>query len=165
MRQHHHCGYHSRMTPSPPPSAPQQPTQGPADLPLGDLLFAVSRRLRHRFVHSLAPTGLSPHHARALRLVDRDGPMRLGELAAALHVVPRSVTDVVDALADAGLVAREPDPTDRRATVIRTTPEGHQRAMQVEELRQRDAEDLFGRLSASDRAELERLLHQLVHTD
>ena len=128
---------------------------------LGEVFLSTSRRLRHHIARSLAPTGMVPHHARALRIVDRDGPMRLGELAAALHVVPRSVTDVVDALADAGWVTRTPDPADRRATVITTTPAGRARAREVEQVRRAAGDNFFASLPAADRATLRRILQAL----
>lgn len=128
---------------------------------LGEVFLGTSRRLRHHIARSLAPTGMVPHHARALRIVDRDGPMRLGELAAALHVVPRSVTDVVDALADAGWVTRTPDPADRRATVITTTAAGRARAREVEQVRRAAGDDFFASLPAADRATLRRILQAL----
>lgn len=128
---------------------------------LGEVFLSTSRRLRHHIARSLAPTGMVPHHARALRIVDRDGPMRLGELAAALHVVPRSVTDVVDALADAGWVTRTPDPADRRATVITTTAAGRARAREVEQVRRAAGDNFFASLPAADRATLRRILQAL----
>lgn len=143
-----------------PPRTPPGTGSGSPDA-LGEVFLSTSRRLRHHIARSLAPTGVVPHHARALRIVDRDGPMRLGELAAALHVVPRSVTDVVDALADAGWVTRTPDPADRRATVITTTAAGRARAREVEQVRRAAGDDFFATLPAADRATLRRILHAL----
>ncbi|WP_374928117.1 MarR family winged helix-turn-helix transcriptional regulator [Kytococcus sedentarius] len=148
---------------SPDPAPPRE--RGAADPDtqdaLGELYLGTSRRLRHHIARSLAPTGMVPHHARALRLIDRDGPMRLGELAAALHVVPRSVTDVVDALADAGWVSRSADPADRRATVIATTAAGRARAREVEQVRRAAGDAFFATLSADDRRTLRHLLERL----
>ena len=48
--------------------------------------------------------------------------MRPSALAEHLHIAARSATEVVDALEARGLVAREPDPDDRRATLVRPTP-------------------------------------------
>lgn len=45
-------------------------------------------------------------------------------LADALRVTPRNVTGLVDGLVAAGLVRREPHPTDRRATMVSLTPGG-----------------------------------------
>ena len=51
-------------------------------------------------------------------------PMRLSELSEQLRIAPRSTTEVVDALQEHGLVRREPDPHDRRATLVRLTDRG-----------------------------------------
>ena len=50
--------------------------------------------------------------------------MRSSELAQHLHIAPRSATEVVDALEAKGLVARSPDPSDRRATLVSLTDRG-----------------------------------------
>lgn len=129
---------------------------------LGELVPAVSRRLRRRTGEALTPLGITPHHARALRVVVRDGPMRLRDLAEALRIAPRSVTDVVDHLEDRGLLARSPDPGDRRATVITATTAGTALSAEVEAARREAADDLFAGLTAPQRAELARLLRRLV---
>src|SRR4030095_12810010 len=81
---------------------------------LSDLLARVARTQRRRWRDVLAPWDLSPHQARALRVVtERDG-VRLTDLAEALHIAPRSATEVADGLQERGLVERTPDPGDRR---------------------------------------------------
>ena len=73
---------------------------------LGDLLMRVARTQRRRWREALAPWDLSPHQARALRVVsERDG-VRLSDLAEALHIAPRSATEVADGLQERGLVER-----------------------------------------------------------
>jgi len=62
---------------------------------------------------------------RVLRTLDNaDRELRLSELASQLGIVPRSATSVVDDLEAAGLVARHPDPNDRRATLVSLTAAG-----------------------------------------
>lgn len=129
---------------------------------LGELMLAVTRRLRRGTAHALTPLGITPHHARALRVVERDGPMRLGQLAEALHVAPRTVTDVVDHLTESGWVERSPDPADRRATVIDVTAAGRTMAAEVEQVRRAASREIFAGLSKGDRAHLERILRDLV---
>ncbi|WP_299958731.1 MarR family winged helix-turn-helix transcriptional regulator [uncultured Modestobacter sp.] len=129
---------------------------------LGDLLMRVARTLRRRFTATLAPWDLSPHQARALRVVcARDG-VRLSELAEALRIAPRSATEVADGLAERGLVERTADPRDRRAVVLVPTDAGRTVQREVEEARAADSTELFARLSAEDRATLERILRQLT---
>jgi DNA-binding MarR family transcriptional regulator len=129
---------------------------------LGELLVRVTRGQRRRWREALAPWDLSPHHVRALRVVtDRSGT-RLSELAEALHIAPRSATEVADALQARGLVERTPDPTDRRAVVLAPTEEGRRVQAEIAAARAADNRDLFARLSADDRATLARILRTLA---
>jgi len=128
---------------------------------LGDLLMRVARTQRRRWRDVLAPWDLSPHHARALKVVsERDG-VRLSDLAEALHIAPRSATEVADGLQERGLIQRMPDPGDRRAVILRLTDEGRRVRGEIGVARAADSEDLFARLSADDRSTLARLLRTL----
>ncbi|MCZ9881989.1 MarR family winged helix-turn-helix transcriptional regulator [Arthrobacter sp. B2a2-09] len=88
-------------------------------------------------------------------------PMRLKDLAERLRIAPRSATEVVDQLEVKGLVRRDPDPTDRRATLVAATPAGQQLFAKVSAERRGKSSEYFARLSADDRAELARILGQL----
>lgn len=48
--------------------------------------------------------------------------MTVGEVAAALLVRPHSAVELVDRLAETGLVEREGDPKDHRRVVVSLTP-------------------------------------------
>jgi DNA-binding MarR family transcriptional regulator len=129
---------------------------------LGDLLMRVARTQRRRWRDVLAPWDLSPHQARALKVVsERDG-VRLSDLAEALHIAPRSATEVADGLQERGLIERTPDPGDRRAVLLRPTEEGRRIRGEIGAARAADSAELFGRLSPADRAELARVLRTLV---
>ena len=129
---------------------------------LGDLLMRAARLQRGRWREVLAPWELSPSQARALRvLVERDGT-RVSDLAEALRIAPRSATEVADSLEARGLVARTPDPSDRRAVLLRATPAGQKLREQIEAAAAASMRTLFRRLPAEDRAELARILRRLV---
>jgi DNA-binding MarR family transcriptional regulator len=87
--------------------------------------------------------------------------MRLSELSEHLRIAPRSATEVADALESRGLAGRRPDPADRRATLIELTGQGASVLDAIRAARGTEAERLFGRLSATDRAHLARLLRKL----
>jgi DNA-binding MarR family transcriptional regulator len=133
---------------------------GTADL--GDLLMWSARTLRRRWRDVLAPWELSPHQARALGVVGRRDGVRLTDLAEALHIAPRSATEVVDGLQERGLVERTPDPGDRRAVILRPTEEGRRIRAEIDAARTADSAELFARLPAADRAELARILRSLA---
>ncbi|MGH3258410.1 MAG: MarR family winged helix-turn-helix transcriptional regulator [Streptosporangiaceae bacterium] len=82
-------------------------------------LARLSRRLRR---HELA--GLTPTQLAALATVERSGPMRLGDLAAAEGIAPSTLTRLVTALEESGHVRRSGDPSDARVSTLSITPHG-----------------------------------------
>ena len=101
------------------------PDQAGADAPAVDVtrlrvaLARLSRRLRK---HELA--GLTPTQLAALATVERSGPMRLGDLAAAEGIAPSTLTRLVTALEESDYVRRHADPSDARASTLAITPRG-----------------------------------------
>ena len=129
---------------------------------LADLLQRLTRRLRRAHAARLLPFGLTPAQERALRIIIRsEEPPRMTDLAGHLGIVPRSVTTVIDALEEAGLVRREIDPHNRRAIRLHLTDSGLAVRDDMREARARAAEDLFAPLPAADRVALGELLSQL----
>jgi DNA-binding MarR family transcriptional regulator len=88
------------------------------------LRVAIARLSRRMRRHEVA--GLTPSQLAALATVERSGPLRLGDLAAAEGIAPSTLTRVVTVLEESGLVARRPDPSDARASTIAITDLGHQ---------------------------------------
>lgn len=133
----------------------------PADV--ADLLSRASRKLRRTTNQRLGPLGLNAHQARALRVLGaaRPGPVRMGDLAAALRIERRSATSVVDELEARGLAARTPDPVDRRGVLVGLTGDGNRRLLDLTRHRLAAAELLLGPLSQRDRTLLRNLLRRL----
>ncbi len=121
--------------------------------------------MRHRFAELLRPWELSPHQLRALRVISANEPLRLNTLAENLRITPRSVTEVVDALSDRGLVERAPDPADRRATTVSTTADGRHLLHDVERAGRADSAQFFGRLTGEERRQLATLLAKLTASE
>ncbi len=118
-----------------------------------DLRLAVmrfSRRLRNQRVD----TSVTLTHLAALSTLKRHGPMSPGELAAHERVQPPSMTRVVVALEERGLVTRTPHPTDGRQVVIGLTDAAEQ--LLTEEARAREAwlSERLHRLTPEERAML-----------
>ena len=130
-----------------------------AEKALAELLFLVSRRLRHGYLRRLEPLGLNPGQARALRAIaEAERPLRMVRLADELRIVPRSLTPVVDALEEAGLVRREVDPANRRSTLLVLTPEGRALSERARDARREAGDELFAVLSDEQREQLKDLL-------
>ena len=127
---------------------------------LADLVQAVARRLRHHTLELGGP--LPPHQGRALRMICAGEGLRPARLAERLHIAPRSLTDVLDALEEAGLVRRSPDPLDRRAQILTATPAGRAMQQRLGEVRDRAAAEVFATLPSADREVLAGLLHRVA---
>jgi DNA-binding MarR family transcriptional regulator len=121
----------------------------------------VARQLRHGTRDTLERWNVTPGQARALAVLTRHGLIRLSELSEHLRIAPRSTTEVVDALEEAGLVERRPDPHDRRATLVAVTDRGAAIAKEIHAARRVAAQRFFGVLGAADRAHLVRILRRL----
>jgi DNA-binding MarR family transcriptional regulator len=128
---------------------------------LSELFWSVARNLRHLNREALEPLNVSPSHGRALNVLLKHGSLRPGALAEHLRIAARSATEVVDDLEQRGLVARAPDPADRRATLVTLTAEGRAAGDAIRSARQQAAERFFAALSDTDRTELTRILRQL----
>src|SRR3954468_6540421 len=73
---------------------------------------------------TLHQSGVTPARVRLLAVL-ADGPsVTMTALSKALHVSPRNITTLVDALESEQLVRRVNHPTDRRATIIELTDRG-----------------------------------------
>lgn len=99
---------------------------------------------------TLPRIGLTASRAHALWLLGATGPTTHGELALALGVVPRSVTDLVDALQTQGLVTRERKPGDRRVSVVTLTTSGQEMVERLRRQQRHFADSLFADLSVAE---------------
>ena len=101
------------------------PGKADEDAPAVDvtrLRVALARLARRLRKHELA--GLTPTQLAALATVERSGPMRLGDLAAAEGIAPSTLTRLVTALEESDYVRRHADPSDARASTLAITPRG-----------------------------------------
>jgi DNA-binding MarR family transcriptional regulator len=104
--------------------AQSQPQSGPAGpaIDAARLRIAVLRLSRRLRKHDLA--GLTPSQLSTLAYVGANGPMRLGDLAAAERIAPSTLTRLVNALEDSGYLRRQPAPDDARAFLVTVTDSG-----------------------------------------
>jgi DNA-binding MarR family transcriptional regulator len=109
----------------------------------------LARRLRQQ-----AEAGITPSMLSALSSAERQGPLTMRDLCGAEQVQPPTMTRIVAALVEAGLIAREADPDDGRVVWVRVTPEGRRL---LERSRQRKEAYLAQALEALEPRELEIL--------
>ncbi|MFF5785031.1 MarR family winged helix-turn-helix transcriptional regulator [Streptomyces sp. NPDC012693] len=92
--------------------------------------------------------------------LDDAGPQRATELAGYFGVGKATMSRQLRALEDLGLVARDPDPADGRASLVRLTDEGRNRFGRVRDARR---ERYVRKLADWDRAEVAELARLLNH--
>jgi DNA-binding MarR family transcriptional regulator len=84
----------------------------------------LSTVLQRHLSRADAGEGLTRARLSALSLLVLGGPRTLGDLAAAEHVRPPTMTRLVHAMEADGLVGRAPNPNDGRSVVIHATVTG-----------------------------------------
>ncbi|TWP39040.1 MarR family winged helix-turn-helix transcriptional regulator [Leekyejoonella antrihumi] len=92
-----------------------------------------------------------------LLALDSLGPSDIGTLAAALGLDPSTVGRQVAAAEGKGLVTRNPDPQDRRRSVVTASPDGLARMAELSVARQRRTTKMLAGWSVEDLAQLARM--------
>lgn len=101
---------------------------------------------RAQKVHLHADTAGQPVERAAyaiLGVLFDEGPVRAVELAGRFHLDASTVSRQVAALVEAGLIGREPDPDDGRASRLRLTERGHDALQATRVARRRILHDLL----------------------
>ncbi|WP_349017279.1 MarR family winged helix-turn-helix transcriptional regulator [Streptomyces solicavernae] len=93
--------------------------------------------------------------------LEEGGPQRATELAAYIGVGKATMSRQLRALEELGLVARDPDPVDGRASLMRLTEEGRARYRTVRDARRAKYVQHLAGWDRREVAELARLLGQL----
>lgn len=92
---------------------------------IGFLLNDTARLFRRAFNARTRDSGITALQWRLLTYLLRHDGIRQGPVAELIEVEPITLSRMVDRLAEAGLVERRADPTDRRAWLLHLTPRAH----------------------------------------
>ncbi|HBZ07316.1 MULTISPECIES: MarR family winged helix-turn-helix transcriptional regulator [Massilia] len=84
--------------------------------------------------------------------------LRMGELSRRMMVTGGNITGITDQLEREGLVARVPDPQDKRAFAVRLTPAGRDAFAAMAKVHEGWVEELLGHVPAEDKERLIGLL-------
>jgi len=147
-----------------PAPEPQDPAAlSPDEAELADRFRLALTRI-HRRLRQQTGAGLTPSQAAALASTDRLGSPTLGELASLESVQPPSMTRIIGALEEQGLVTKVVDTTDRRVSRVTVTALGHKVLEENRTLKTAFLAEQLHRLPVADRralAELTGLLERL----
>lgn len=120
------------------------------------LRVAVARI--HRALRTRTEPQVTASQSSALARIEQEGPVRLGVLAQLEGVTPATMSKVVDALGERGLIERVADAADGRASLVRLSTDG---AVTLAQLRAASTLAISGALDGLAADERDRLRHAL----
>lgn len=106
--------------------------------------------------------GSHRHHYSVLSALDESGPASQADLGRRCGIDRSDMVALLNQLAADGLVARSPDPTDRRRNVVSITGRGRRRLRELDEQITRVQHELLAPLAPADRKRLVQMLTVLV---
>lgn len=124
----------------------------------------LARELEQRLETVYREHGLEPGWYDVLATLRRAGPpyrLRPTEFTTTLMLTSSGTTKRLDRLEQAGLIARTPDPGDRRGTLITLTPAGHALLDRAIDAHVANEHRLLAALSKAEQRELADLLRKL----
>jgi DNA-binding MarR family transcriptional regulator len=142
----------------------ERPDLDPAPIGVVGRISRLARELELRLEPVYRDHGLEPGWHDVLATLRRGGApyrMRPTDLTAALMLTSSGTTKRLDRLEAAGLVQREPDPADRRGTLISLTQAGVERIDAVTTAHLENERRLLAGLSSAQLAQLADLLRAL----
>ena len=128
------------------------------------LIATVAPVMRHMLAHARRRrtwSELTYQQYNVLRLIDTNGPQPQADVARRLMVTAPVVTRLATTLADAGLVERGVDPSDRRAVLLALTATGRRRARAMRRDLLAAASELLEPLPAERREAVAAALEEL----
>ena len=129
---------------------------------LVELLTVTQRRVAREVGAVRAEDGATLDGYRLLRSLAGSGGRSMGELVAALHLPPPTLTRLVDGAVDAALAYRLPDPQDGRKVVVHLSEPGQIRLARLEAMVQAHEEALARSLGRERVSALVRALADLA---
>jgi DNA-binding MarR family transcriptional regulator len=127
-------------------------------------LSRVSREVERRLEPVYARHGVDGGWYDVLATLRRSGPpyrLRASDLASALMLTASGATKRLDRLEAAGLIARQPDPDDRRGVLISLTPRGRRVVDATVAEHLENERSILGVLTKAEQRQLAALLRKL----
>jgi MarR family transcriptional regulator, organic hydroperoxide resistance regulator len=117
---------------------------------LGLMLKAAMREAERRINDLLRPLGLTAGQAEVLQLLERSGPISLGELGSLLVAEGGHPSRLVDRMVRAGHVIRDQAVDDRRRITLRPSKRGLELAKAARESKKEFRKWMSGQLKGVD---------------
>ena len=129
---------------------------------LGYWMRMVSNAVSHSFARRLDAEGVTVAEWVFLRSLYDVSDIAPSQLAERMAMTRGGVSRLADRLVAKGLVARQADPTDKRAHKLALTPDGRKAVPKLAVLADKNDEQFFGALTPNQREQLEGLLRNIA---
>ena len=142
----------------------ERPDLDPSAIGVVGRISRLARELEQRLEPVYRAHGLEPGWHDVLATLRRSGPpyqLRPTDFSGMLMLTSSGTTKRLDRLERAGLIARTPDPSDRRGVVITLTDAGHELIDKVTEAHLDNERELIAALGEAERDRLAALLRKL----
>jgi len=132
---------------------------------LGYLLKHAQLRLTELTAEALAPYGVSGRELAVLLVLDGGGPASQLAAAGRLGIDRTTMVAFLDTLEERGLVARRPDPDDRRRNVVVLTATGRSVLRDATRASDEAERRFLAPLTGPAADQLRRSLQRVIRTD
>jgi DNA-binding MarR family transcriptional regulator len=142
----------------------ERPDLDPSPIGVIGRISRLARELEQRLEPVYREHGLEPGWHDVLATLRRSGPpyrLRPTEFTSALMLTSSGTTKRLDRLEQAGLITREPDPDDRRGTLIALTGAGRELIDAVSGAHLENERRLLSALTKAEQRQLADLLRKL----
>jgi len=142
----------------------ERPDLDPSPIGIVGRVSRLARELEARLEPVYKAHGLEPGWHDVLATLRRSGPdhrLRPTDLTNATMLTSSGTTKRLDKLEQAGLIARSPDPADRRGTLITLTDAGRELIDTLTEAHLENERRMLAALSEADQRRLADLLRKL----
>jgi DNA-binding MarR family transcriptional regulator len=142
----------------------ERPDLDPSPIGVIGRMSRLARELEARLEPVYREHGLEPGWHDVLATLRRSGPpfrLRVTDFSGALMLTSSGTTKRLDKLEQAGLIKRDPDPDDRRGTLITLTDAGRELIDSVTEAHLANERRLLASLTESEQRRLADLMRKL----
>jgi DNA-binding MarR family transcriptional regulator len=108
--------------------------------------------------------GLAPHHMAIMKFVQLERRPHIGEICEFSRISKAQMTNSIDKLISLGMVAREPDPDDRRKITITLTDKGQNAVAKLDAVINERMREKLSQLSDNELKKVAEALKYLVTT-
>jgi DNA-binding MarR family transcriptional regulator len=133
------------------------PAETDARAEIAALLHEQFARLTRQMRTLELPNGMTPERLSALSAIDKRGPISVTALAENEMVRPATMSRMITALVEDGLVKRAGDKTDGRGVLVSTTSKGRRTFQRAQEQRLQHFAEVLDSLSSEQLSAMRNL--------